>query len=49
MGGLTRPVLHTTGDRMAARRKLDRRRDDLCAVEFRKRHRACQRLAAAIG
>ncbi len=28
---------HTTADRMAARRKLGRRRDDLCAGELGKR------------
>ena len=28
---------HTTGDRMAAHRKLDRRRDDLCGGGLRKR------------
>jgi hypothetical protein len=29
-----RPARHTTSDRMAAHRKLDRRRDDLCGPGF---------------
>jgi hypothetical protein len=33
----SRPWMLNTADRMAAHRKLDRRRDDLCAVEVRKR------------
>ena len=32
----SRPARHTTADRMAAHRKSDRRRDDLCAVGLRK-------------
>ena len=34
---LPRSRPHTTADRMAAHRKSDRRRDDLCAVGLRKR------------
>jgi hypothetical protein len=34
---MLRVVRHTTGDRTAAHRKLDRRHDDLCGAGLRKR------------